>query len=87
MEKRKQKTNENSVDIDYINSTEYRDKFRTITDNHDVNEELYKCARAELTHRNGTYKEDMYLISSIDGKTKGFNTSSKKIILLVIIQV
>lgn len=76
--KRKQKTNENSVDIDYINSTEYRDKFRTITDNHDVNKELYKCARAELTHRNGTYKEDMYLISSIDGKTKGFNTSSKK---------
>lgn len=70
-------TEKNKVNIDYINSKKYREKFYKITNNPDVNAELYKCAKAELIHRNGTYKEDMYLISIIDGKRKGINTSTK----------
>ena len=70
-------TSENTVDLDYINSEDYKSKFKTITDNKKVNEALYKQAKAALTHRNGTDKEDMWLINSKTGRIEGKQTNSK----------
>lgn len=63
------------VDIEYINSKEFKDKFEKISDNPDLNEEIYKNAKAMLVHRSGTAIEDMYLIDSISGKTIAKQTS------------
>ena len=63
------------VDIEYINSKEFKDKFKKISDNPDLNEEIYKNAKAMLVHRSGTGIEDMYLIDSITGKTIAKQTS------------
>ena len=74
--KRNQKTYENAVDLEYINSKEYKNKFKGITGNQKVDEQIYNQAKAQLIHRNGTYKEDMCLINSLTGKIEGIQTSS-----------
>lgn len=63
--KHKGKTKENTVDLEYIESKEYRKKFDAITENQDANEAIYKYSKAILYHRTGSYYEDLYLI---DGK-------------------
>lgn len=75
--KQKEKTEENSVDLDYIKSKKFKNKFKDLTGNKDVDNSLYLRAKAMLTHRNGTDKEDMYLIHSVTGKIEGKQTSSK----------
>lgn len=67
----------NSVNLEYINSDEFKKKFKNITDNVKVNEQIYKQSKAQLIHRNGTDKEDMCLIDSITGKIAGRQTNSK----------
>ena len=64
------------VDLDYINSNEYKRKFSDITGNTKVDEAIYKYAKAGLTHRSGTNREDLFIISSTTGKLLGKNTSS-----------
>ena len=59
-------TTENTVNMSYINSDEYKNKFNNITDNENVNNSIYRYSKAALTHRNGSYYEDIYII---DGKT------------------
>ncbi len=58
------KTIENAVDTEYIKSREYHEKFKTITDNPEVNEKIYNESKALLIHRNGTSREDICLIDS-----------------------
>lgn len=64
------------VDLKYINSKQYKAKFKTITDNQDVNESIYQRAKAMLIHRNGTRLEDMYLLDKSKGEIVGSQTSS-----------
>ena len=66
------------VDLEYINSKQYKNKFSEICDNPEANSELYKNAKAMLTHRNGTAKEDLYLINKNTGQTVGSVTGSQK---------
>ena len=47
------------VDLEYINSKQYKNKFSEICDNPEANSELYKNAKAMLTHRNGTAEENL----------------------------
>lgn len=67
---------DNTVDLDYINSDEFKAKFKKLPYNDDTNRELLKAAKAMLTHRNKTDKEDIYLIDSVSGKTVGSQVSS-----------
>lgn len=68
---------QNSVDLEYLKSEEYKNKFKGITGNTKVDEQLYKQSKAMLTHRNGTDKEDMCLIDSRTGKIAGHQSNSK----------
>lgn len=65
------------VDLEYIKSPEYKAKFDQITDKPEVNEGIYQRAKAMLTHRNGTDKEDMYLLDKDSGKVVGSQTGGK----------
>lgn len=55
------------VDLDYINSKEYKAKFSLITDNPKANESIYNVSKSILKHCDGTEHEDMYLLS-MDGE-------------------
>lgn len=55
------------VDMEYINSKEYKDKFSQITDNPKANESIRSVSKTMLEHCNGTEHEDMYLLG-MDGK-------------------
>ena len=61
-----------------LSSKEYKMKFSNITGNPKVDKQLYEHAKAMLAHRSGTYGEDLYLVSIIDGSTKLKHTSSKE---------
>lgn len=58
----------NDVDLEYIKSDEFRNKFNRITDNSNVNKALRQYAEAMLTHRKGTDGEDLYIIDANTGK-------------------
>lgn len=58
----------NKVDLDYIDSQDFRSKFNQLTDNTKVNDQLRRYAQAMLTHRNGTDGEDLYLINASNGE-------------------
>lgn len=77
-EKTSKKGNYNSVNWDVVSSKEYRDKFKSITDNEDLNNLLCEKARDILKHRNNTNYEDFYLFDSIDGKVKAAQTHSRE---------
>ena len=65
------------VDLEYIASAAYRRKFNGITGNPSADEEVYRCAKAALTHRNGTVGEDLHLISTLTGERVASATSCK----------
>lgn len=65
------------IDLEYIKSSEYKAKFNQITDNPEVNESIYQRAKAMLIHRNGTNKEDMYLLDKEHGRVAGSQTGGK----------
>lgn len=69
-------TKENVADMDYINSKQYRNKFDGITDNADVNSTIYRYSKAMITHRQGTYFEDLYIIDKDTGKLIAKETRS-----------
>lgn len=75
--KHDRKTKENSVNLEYLKSDEYKNKFKGITANEKVNEQIYRQSKAILTHRNGTDKEDLILIDSITGKIAGRQCNSQ----------
>lgn len=61
-------TAENSVDLDMLKSKEYKQKFKGITANSKVDNALYEYSKAILTHRNGTYFEDLCLVDAQSGQ-------------------
>ena len=73
-----QKNRDNKVDVDYVKSSNYRKKFDSLDENKKTKEMIWQKSRDILVHRNGTNKEDMYLISSIDGKVKGKSVAAKE---------
>lgn len=70
-------TKENVVDMKYINSKEYRSKFANITENPKVNDAIYNYSKAIVTHRQGTYYEDIYLVDKDTGNLIAKETKSK----------
>lgn len=71
------RNSKNSIDSDYISSKEYHDKFKGITNDVKIDEQIYRQSKAMLTHRNGTDKEDMCLVNSLTGEIVGRQTHSK----------
>lgn len=70
-------TAENRVNFDYVNSKTYKAKFMSISENQTVNNAIYLQAKAILTHRSGTYFEDLCLIDGDSGKVMGITANSK----------
>lgn len=68
---------DNSVDLDYISSNEYHNKFKGITGNSKIDEQIFKQSKAMLTHRNKTDKENMCLIDSRTGDIVGRQVHSE----------
>lgn len=66
----------NVVDMDYVNSAEYRKKFDSFSDSPEINNQIYTVAKQILQHRNGTDFEDMYLIHAKSGTIEGSQTES-----------
>lgn len=77
IDKRNNRTSENTVNLEYLKSDEYKSKFKQITNNTKVNQQIYKQAKAQLTHRNGTDLEDMCLIDSVTGQVVGRQSESQ----------
>ena len=67
-----------SVDLKYINSAEYRNRFNGITGDEELDELLHKKAVDMLKHRNNTNYEDMYWVSVRGKEVKFSQTHSKK---------
>ena len=65
-----------SVNWEIINSKEYRDKFKQVSDNEKVQETLHSKSIDVLRHRSGTDFEDFYLI---DQKTGSVVASQTKV--------
>lgn len=65
-----------SVNWGIVHSNEYKRKYNGITGNVKTDESIYKCAKAGLTHRDGTDREDLYIISKSTGKVLGKNITS-----------
>ena len=59
----------NVVPIKALDAPGYVELFDGITDNPTVNNSIYNAAVEILTHRNGTYKEDLYIIDGDTGET------------------
>jgi hypothetical protein len=57
-----------SVDHTYIESGEFRRKFDEISENKELNRNLYQVAKTMLKHRSGTDLEDMYWLDADTGK-------------------
>lgn len=71
------RTGENTVDKEYIASQEFKDKFKGITGNSRVDQQIYSQAKAQLVHRDGTYGEDLALINGFTGSVEGNQFNSK----------
>lgn len=65
------------VDETYINSIEFKMKFKNATNSAKANQSLYECSKKALTHRSGTLYEDMYIINAETGYILGKQTNSK----------
>lgn len=65
-----------SVDWETVHSNKYKRKYNGITGNAKTDESIYKYAKAGLTHRDGTDREDLYIISKSTGKVLGKNITS-----------
>lgn len=74
--KRISKEADYSINRKLIDSNEYKRKYNGITGNTKVDEALYKYAKAGLIHRDGTNREDLYILSRTTGEILGKNISS-----------
>lgn len=79
-EKSSRKNQISSVNWNYIKSKKYREKFDHISNNQEVNQNIYKKAMDMLKHRNNTDYEDMYLFDAITGKVIAAQTHSSAIL-------
>lgn len=79
-----------NVELSYIESAEYKNKFLGISDNPDVCKAIYERCKAALTHQNGKYREDLSIIdergalvgstsSKLDNETKYTDKLNKSI--------
>lgn len=59
---------DNSVDLNYIKSSEFRKKFSKLTNNSKVNDAIRKYATSSLIHRKGTDGEDAFIINAQTGE-------------------
>jgi hypothetical protein len=66
-----------AVDHNYIDSGEYRRKFDSISNNKELNRNLYQSAKLMLNHRSGTDFEDMYWFNGDSGKEFAAKTDMK----------
>ena len=66
------------VNKSYINSGEYRKKFDMITDDIEMNRNLYIKAKEMLLHRSGTKYEDMCWFNGNTGKLIAYENTSKQ---------
>ena len=64
------------TDLEYINSDKYKNKFKNITEDPNLNQIIYKYSKAAVTHQSGSFNEDLTVIS-LDGKHIE-TTSNKK---------
>lgn len=78
-QKRAYNTGENKVELSKLSKKEYKDKFRNIPCCRETQQTIYKQAKAILTHRNGTYFEDICLIDVNTGKlvAKSYNNKTE----------
>ena len=78
------------VNIEYIKSQEYKNKFLFITENPIINNSIYERSKAALIHQTGKYTEDLSIIdengnfvdgtsSKVDNETKYTKTLNNKI--------
>ena len=76
-------TSENIINLDYINSKDYKNKFNNLPFNKRVNAAVYKQSKSMLQHRNGTYFEDISLIDSNTGQVliTSFNNNTENEVL------
>lgn len=65
-----------SVNREMIHSNDYKRKYNGITGNIKTDESIYKYAKAGLIHRDGTNREDLYIISKSTGQVLGKNITS-----------
>lgn len=70
-------TGENGVDLDMLKSKEYKQKFKGITGISKVDNSLYEYSRAILTHRNGTYFEDLCVVDAKTGRLVALDTNNE----------
>ncbi|MGI6117826.1 MAG: minor capsid protein [Bilifractor sp.] len=66
------------IDRKYIQSNQYKRKFNGITGIKSVDDALHKYSKAALIHRDGTDKEDLFIISANSGDLLGKNTTSNE---------
>ncbi|SEA10402.1 hypothetical protein SAMN02910384_00871 [Pseudobutyrivibrio sp. ACV-2] len=59
-EQRLGRNKETQINKSYIDSSDYRRKFDTISDNPALNRLIYDLAKRMLIHRTGTHREDMF---------------------------
>ena len=76
--KRVKKDESYSINREIIYSPKYRRLFSGIVGNGNVEESLYRYAKAGLTHRDGTNCEDLFIISKSSGKLLGRNATSSE---------
>lgn len=76
--KSSKKDNTNSVNWDYVDSKEYKDKFSTITDDPEVNKLIHEKSLDILKHRDNTDFEDMYVIDLDSKKVVGVQRHSEE---------
>lgn len=76
-EKSSRRNNPTSINFDIINSPEYKEKFKGISDNSETDSLICEKARDMLKHRNNTYYEDMYLFDSEAKTVVGVQTHSE----------
>lgn len=74
--KAKFSTVENSINLNMLKSKEYKQKFKGITANVKVNNAIYEYSKAILTHRNGTYFEDLCLVDAQSGRLAALEANS-----------
>ena len=68
----------NKVDLGYINSKEYKEKFSKISNNETLNNEIYKRTKTILNHRNNTDKEDLCILNAKTGQLVALKSNNKK---------
>lgn len=74
--KRTPKQDEYKINREVIDSNEYKKKFNGITNKPKVDKAIHKYAKAALYHRDGTNREDLYILSSSTGDILGKNITS-----------